>query len=430
MPFFLYLIRSYYIFLTILIIVVPLKYSIIEFSPSLIIMWGSYFCFKKGTKNKQSNSSSIDPTFYHNASKDRYVDRTFIFFTLFLIAFIPLYIQFYTGSTIQATIISFSSGTGSDSNYGMYQQYFADKNLEVFSFDKLPYIVLNGISKVVFWFFCIYYFAYNRRFTKKTILSFVTIYILFFLSGVSRGTSFENFELLVITVFAILTSQKMKYGIDSFSHKQLVALGSILVLAGVYFVFSKSLRYDDYSAVALMGPTSTLKFDPDAWIMSIIPSIGEAALSFSGYFVFPMYFTSEVFWNIAVPSVEGLLSFILPIMAPLTYNDPGAYRFTLERMGVDCGACWNPDVTTIIYYLGLPIYFVLSYLLGRIAVKQYNKGLNKKNIANTLLLFIISYEMLSLPVGNFLVISSANKISLFIVLYLVYTGHFKRFVQR
>lgn len=430
MPYFLNLIKYYYWFLTVLIVVVPLRYGILSFLPSLFIMWVAYFCFKSGAKRSYSYMDQAEVCCRINQYPDIYIDKIFICFTCFLLIFIPLYIKFYTGGTIASAILSFGTSTGSDSNYAMYQQYFAVHNLRAFTLDKLPYIVLNGLSKVIFWYFCVFYIAYNQSIKNLNLICFAFIYLLFFFSGVSRGTSFENFELLVITVFCILTSQKTKYGIDTFSKRQLVILGSVIVVAGMYFIFSKSLRFEDYSAVSLAGPTSTLRYDSDSWIMSIAPSVGEAALSFAGYFVFPMYFTSEVFWKIAVGSGVGLLSFLIPFFAPSIYQDSGSYRFTLEKLGVDCGACWNPDVTTFIYYLGLPLFLTVIYYMGKIAGRQYVKGIQNGNIGNILLLFVITYEMFSLPVGNFLVISSANKIALIVIIYLVYTKHFNRFLQR
>ena len=194
MTYFLTIIKYYYIFLTILVLVVPLNYGLIKFLPSLIIMWGSYIFFKKGVRARYLKSKENRITNY-NQSNDRFLKKIFILFTLFLIVFIPLYIKFYTGNTIQSALLSFAIGTGADSNYSMYQQYFADNNLNTFSVDKLPYIILNGLSKVTFWFFCIYYFAYAKKVDKTIKLCFVIVYLLFFLSGISRGTSFENFEL-------------------------------------------------------------------------------------------------------------------------------------------------------------------------------------------------------------------------------------------
>ena len=155
MTYFLTIIKYYYIFLTILVLVVPLNYGLIKFLPSLIIMWGSYIFFKKGVRARYLKSKENRITNY-NQSNDRFLKKIFILFTLFLIVFIPLYIKFYTGNTIQSALLSFAIGTGADSNYSMYQQYFADNNLNTFSVDKLPYIILNGLSKVTFWFFCIY----------------------------------------------------------------------------------------------------------------------------------------------------------------------------------------------------------------------------------------------------------------------------------
>ena len=56
----------------------------------------------------------------------------------------------------------------------------------------------------------------------------------------------------------------------------------------------------------------------------------------------------------------------------------------------------------------------------------YNYIINTRDLSYTIGLFYISYEMLSFPIGNFITSSSANQISIFITLFVIYTGWFKK----
>ena len=110
-------------------------------------MWISYAFFKvgvyKGLKFNmpiriQSRSTSIN----HR--------KIFLLFTIVMIAFIPLYIKYYTGANALTLLLSFRSMAGSDSNYAQYQSYFAENNLAQFSMSKAPYILGYGILKYIF----------------------------------------------------------------------------------------------------------------------------------------------------------------------------------------------------------------------------------------------------------------------------------------
>lgn len=52
--------------------------------------------------------------------------------------------------------------------------------------------------------------------------------------------------------------------------------------------------------------------------------------------------------------------------------------------------------------------------------------INTRDLSYTIGLFYISYEMLSFPIGNFITSFSANQISIFITLFVIYTGWFKK----
>ena len=98
----------------------------------------------------------------------------------------------------------------------------------------------------------------------------------------------------------------------------------------------------------------------------------------------------------------------------------------IESVNVDTGACWQPDFSTLIFSLGIPLTYWIIYKMGFFAGRFYNYIINTRDLSYTIGLFYISYEMLSFPIGNFITSSSANQMSIFITLFVIYTGWFKK----
>lgn len=125
-PFFLIFVKYFYSLLTLLAFFSPVSYSIWLFLPAIILMWISYAFFKvgvyKGLKFNmpiriQSRSTSIN----HR--------KIFLLFTIVMIAFIPLYIKYYTGANALTLLLSFRSMAGSIKGTNLPGE-FADKGYE------------------------------------------------------------------------------------------------------------------------------------------------------------------------------------------------------------------------------------------------------------------------------------------------------------
>lgn len=423
-PFFLQFVKYYYLFLTFLVIAVPLKYDFIHFLPALVLMWSSFFLLRLGYFSK----GVYNHVEYKILKPSKTKNRLLVAFTVFMMVFVPLMIKFYTGGNPYLLLLNFGSMVGADSNYYSYQEYFEANNLGVMSLQKLPYIVLNGFSALAFWFFCISYICFAKKVTLFQKCLLTVLFFLYFLQGLSRGTSFENFELLMISTFCALASRKIRTDYNFFSYRQMVWAAGFIFVGALYFIISKSLRYEIGEVETLKGPTSSLVYDPSGWTESLFPALGKFSLELSGYFVFPLYLTSEVFWHIWTTS-QGFISAIIPFTADFFYSDPRSYAVTLEKYNVDRGACWVPDIMSAIYVIGVPLYFLLIYKLGRLSAKIYSKGIIYGDIRSAILLYIITLEAISLPVGNFIMTSSANQIALVLIIFIIYTNSFKELAK-
>lgn len=412
----------FYLALTILAIITPLNYSAWEYLPAFFIMWGGFIAFNFGSKKGLRKKVDDDKRKENKMN----IDKILFFFVCFLIAFIPLYVKFYTGSLLTSLVMGFGASVSSESNYQEYQRYFAENSLGDFSLSKLPYILGFGVSKLLYYYFVFCYIGFQKKLNMRIVFLLFVMFLLFFLVGISRGTNFESFELLILILFSVLVRSKIINSLDFFPRKQMMIMILVVILIAFFFQFSKSLRSGGDMVTLGGGPTSTYTFDKTHWIVDLFPSVAALALGFSGYFSFGLYCTSEVCWKIWMSSVGGFIGAIVPYGGPL-FSNLGNYRKDIEALGVDTGACWDPDCVSFIFLLGLPLFFVLIYNMGRIAASSYKRCVSNRDVGYCLLLFMIVYEMISFPIGNFLVISSSNKIVLLMIIAIVYFNKFRKY---
>ena len=78
---------------------------------------------------------------------------------------------------------------------------------------------------------------------------------------------------------------------------------------------------------------------------------------------------------------------------------------------IDIGVRWQPDAIKIVNYVGHIGLLMLCFLMGAL-IKKTNTTEGRKPIVE-LTNFMILLQMISLPVGNFVSISSANRLIAF-----------------
>lgn len=418
------IIKYYYIFITVLAVLAPVDYPFYKMFPALFLMWFSYFLFKKGNSSVTKLNNKVDSLIrVYDTNK-----KQLIIYVLFALMFIPIYVDFYTGSSAWDALLRFFSSSGSESNYYLYQTYFKENNLNQFTILKLPYIILLGIFKLLFWYFFVYYISFKE---KNSIIIYSLLFILFFaffLIGVSRGTSFENFEMLIVLIFSLLLRNNNLYNYNYFTKKQLSSLLIIILIATFYFIIGISLRYQDME-ISTSHVTSTLRYNEHHFIAKYFNFMASPLMGLSLYFLFPIYFISNVFWLVWFDSVNGLFSLFIPFSSSFLLNND-SYTSILCRITIDCGAAWQPDMIALMFYTGVPLFLYLVYLLGKLAKFSNNKILKHGDVVYALLLLVIIYQMISFPTGNFIVVSSANKISVFLILIIIMFNMFKSYRYR
>lgn len=398
-------IRYYYIILTVFAIVSPLKLNFFDFLPAIFVMWLVYLIFDFTIKNNMRNFEFRTSARLISNSSDKF-SKISIFVMFYAIIFVPLYIQFYTGTSLLVSIKSFLSfsSLGHESTYASYQSYFEEANLKQFTFSKIPYIIGSGLLKFLYWAVFVRTLAYKKKATLIEYVSVFVISILYVFSGMARGTSFENFEIIMLLVYTILLREKIIYNRNWFGQKSKYVIFTLLILGGFYFMLSKSLR--GTGEILQVGRiTNEMIYDPQAIVSIVSQKLSLVLHGFSGYFLFGMYFSSISIYTIWFSSVEGFLSLFIP-KGVLFLGLGKSYNEIVCSKVIDCGAAWSPDVTKMIDNMGLILFVFFIVLLAKISLRLY-KNLLDGSIISALLLYTMVLFFFSLPVGNFVTASSS-----------------------
>ena len=403
--------------LTLLSLVASITVSFVDILPGLILMWIIYGLFIRFSSYRKVNFSGIEIPLVSDGA-----NRLIIVVTVAYLVFFPIYIQFYTGSSILIALVNLKSGI---SNYQSYQDYFADSNLGEFSLTKLPFILGAGFFKFLFIGTVCRVFAFKRKINFTDVICILAMVVTTVLVALSRGTSFEFFEIIMTFVFAALMRRRRFRNENWFNKKSIVILGIVSFGIIVFFGYNISLR-GDFSCT-----TAQFCYDKNGLLATISPFLGRISYQVSSYFVFGMYFTSAAINSIHLGSVSGLIAFFIPSGLTL-FNLGDSYRSIVCDKVIDCGAAWQPDMILQIGTFGvIGLLSMVSYL-GYLSTKMFKRMLEGSIFAAILLYFIFLY-MISLPVGNFIASSSSNILAIFfsILFYFVpqtrriFLGYFK-----
>lgn len=416
--FYLKLIKYFYIFLILLIILTPVNYKFIDFLPSIIFLLSIYLAFKYSFPNKMTKSRIILSNTDYSVDNNK---KTLFIFTLFAVFFVPIYIQFYTGSSMLTSIQRFFSGTalGSESTYYQYQQYFQESGLGEFTLQKIPFILGYGVLKFAIWIFSIKIIGYTRKIHFTELSCIIILYFSLLFIGISRGTSFELFEVLFLLIYCLLFRFRYLYSSSWFTGKTKIIIYSLIALSIYAFIFSKSLRYSGDTSTFSTSITNTLVYDPDHFIAQHFPVLTNILMNLGGYFLFGMYAIANALNRVLLNgTLSGFFAANFPYGLQIAnYGD--SYKDLLCNEFIDCGVAWIPDSLNILQSTGLIIFFLMLFILGKVARIAYFRAINN-DLWFSIILYVITYFMFSLPVGNFLTASSATILSILFLLITYY----------
>jgi hypothetical protein len=402
------LVRNFYLALTILAFLLPIEFNFLDFFPGIILMWLLYYIYFFFQSKPQKVVS--------NKSFEIY-DSNIIFtltITLLYFLFYPIYTKFYTGTSLFTSIFSFGTGI---SNYANYQQYFLDNELNTFSIAKLPYILGHSLLKLSFIFIVFRYFIYQNKKSRIELFCIFLISLIYILVGVTRGTSFEMFEIFNLFLFVYVIHRQKNGKRNIMTVKSFLYLITIFILSVSYFVFNIKQRFGgEFDFTSLSG------YNKNSFISLYLPSLSILLFSLYGYFIFGIHYTSILCKNLWFDSLSGFLSMFIPDGIS-KYNFSDSTRDFVDKF-INVGAQWTPETVSVIEHFGLLILVLIIVLLGFLTKFIISKI--HYSISSVVILFYIYLYLISLPIGNFLTVSSSNKICLILATsILVYNNIFK-----
>ncbi|MEZ9859220.1 hypothetical protein AB4381_12175 [Vibrio splendidus] len=399
----------WYSFISLLSLFSATTLSVFDISTAIIIMW-IIFIFFHLTSNYRCSSrdrlflvSKFEKILYENEFR-------FLFFALIAFGCCLYSVYYYTGLSVFSLLKLVISG---DSLYTLYQEYFKENSIGQFSFLKIPAILSQVFMKLalVFAFYLFIVSNVKLTFLNKTCLSIVILsYVIF---SVSRGTSFEFFEILMLTWFSFQAKGDISPSVSSSMKRNMFLLALSIFFLSIYS-YNVSARYqhvDDY-VINCVSPDMCL--DRESFLYYASPGLAILSLKLSGYFVIGLHYTSYFFENIFFSSSINTLEFILPFSSVYTELSVG---FLCDSK-LECGPTWKPDFTAFTIKYGIFINLasiVLIFSLCRLSLKSWEK---KVSFVDFSILFFCFLFIISLPIGNFISSSSSNFLTFLILITL------------
>lgn len=400
-----YLIFSIYILSVVSITDISLVYIL----PSIIILWVNYIAFLLGRKLKTNNFSII-----HNDIKKPFLlqqnKQALFFIGISTIVLSIIVTEYYTGQT---PISAFANFQNEISLYYEYQHYFSNNSIQIFSFSKIPYILMMFYIKFILF---ISYINFGLIKDKLEKFDYFYLFLVTFAQSyfaLVRGTNFEFFELTIMLIFIVFNKNKQK----KTSPKTIITIViTILVMISGYYnsVTSRGFQLG-------FNFTPDIHYEPNSFLATLFPSISFIIAIVFDYFGFGFFYISTFFNRIWMDSFHNFIAGLIPRgFEILNYS----YISDIIKNMIDLGSRWHPDTVTFINSYGYIGLLIICFIMGYIT-SSINNSNNKSNIAY-LIEFMILLQMISFPIGNFIVVSSSNKL---IVLFIGAYWFWKRFIK-
>ncbi|WP_138515866.1 hypothetical protein [Limnobacter alexandrii] len=311
---------------------------------------------------------------------------------------------FYTGSS---TLDILSLTLSNENVYGIYQQYFSESNIGNFSLDKIPAILSTFFFKFIFLFIC---FSKLKTENRKFELFFVILSALIYSSfALSRGTFFEIFEVCIALIFRSVLFSKNEF--KFISPSRLLFVGIL-----IFLFFTNTLRRFEGVEEYLANSCITESFCFDSKFYSFPGSYFIYILS--TYFSMGIFFISKVvLWMIEENIFIAFPPFLLNSFA--FSSNYGLVEGMCNNLFV-CKGVWIPEALVMLQLLGIPLLFFFTWIvLARIKTIERALG-SQLGTIGLIAMYYLYIFIISLPVGRFWSVSSANIIGTIVVVLIFF----------
>lgn len=395
-----YLVLTVYV----LLIVGSTNLTLFEMTPAILMMWIYFSSFSSGyllTKSSRNLERLTKSSEANNRSS--FFERTdllLIILSLVSVFFSVIAARYYTGQT---PIVVFTNLVKGSSVYYEYQRYFAEAEIATFSLSKLPYVLMLFYVKFMLFYGYLKLLLVKEKCKMSEKLSLIILTISHVYFGIARGTNFEVFELFILIVFVVL-SKFRGYSIKRSRVKQVIFIavfGFILINVYYWSVTSRGVVFG-------YRITSEVWYNPEGVVSILFPALAAISTALFGYFGFGFFYLSKFVSDVWLLTPGSFLAGLVPKGFEL--SGMGSVGAIMKRT-IDMGPRWHPDASVLINDFGLFGLVVFCFLLGFIAARLVN-NYSKRDSMRDLLLFLVVLQMVSLPIGNFVIVSSASKLIL------------------
>lgn len=384
-----------YFFYTIFSLIIS-NYELSTAFMGIFLMFISYFAFYLGNISKKERRYTQKKSNLHFPFEkiEQWSTCKYLLFAMLCWFFSIASAIFYTG---KKPIQVLSSFLGGGNTYNLYQKYFQEANIASFSIDKVPYIIMLSLLTIIL-FFSFICLTQNQKIStpiQKIFLLSITFSYLYF--GAARGTNFEAFTIFIIFGYCLLMKQQNK--------KQRYASIFLVLILGVVLIYIYMEVVSGRGVTFSNNLCAEITLNEKSTFTSLFPNITSVAAALFSYLGFGQYCMGICLNKISFNSIKGVIALLLPLGYPVLYSN--SYTNMLESK-IDLGVRWIPDSIQIINYTGIIVYLIILYFLGKFVKNLRYSGLSL-TIQNVIKI-IVFLEIISLPMGNFIMTSTPNKI--------------------
>lgn len=411
-------IRIFYLIYTIytLFMLLVSDYKLSHAALGLFFVWLTYLFFHLGysTVKNRNSAEPLIPVFRKEEKEDRFPLSSISswprwkYMLAAALSWISaiLAARYYTGRSFGSVIRNLLGG---GSAYNEYQQFFQQNNIASFSLAKAPYILMLAYLTIIMTWSVVGIILGVKRvsFWKKIYIVLVVGAYAYF--GAARGTNFETYIIFILFAFCLL--QKIRTILNPKNFKYLM----IVFFAGIALIFIYRARIMNRGVEFINYICPEIHFNPNSFLAKNFPTIVNIGVSLFSYLGYGIYCIGVTVQDICFRTAENFFAFFIPSGYHLIGGN--SLGLLLTRT-VAMEARWIPDFVLLLDSTGLILYSVLFYFIGKFSKKVQTMNLSRQLIY--IIEALIFIEMLSVPVGNFLLSSSSNKLMvLFALLWLL-----------
>ena len=405
-----YVIYTLYTIFIILVSDYNLSYAI----AGLSCMWLCFFIYKCGVTTKtikvkykhETAATNEKQTKFPLSNIGHWNNTKYLVAAIISILSTLMATKYYTGKGLTQVLASI--GGSNDSSYYVYQKYFIENNIGTFSLVKIPYILMLAIVVILMIWSYLGIILENNKIKLAQILFILVTTVSYIYFGLARGTNFEFFIIFIVVTYCIL--YKMQTAQKKYKKRYILAILIIAILIVTIFrivVSSRGVKFEN-------NLTRDIHYDATAVISVLFPTITNIATSLFGYIGFGIYAIGVSLLDIVLYTPINILLSLTPFGYNLFSEQPLTQQLGAE---IEIGVRWFPDFVNAIGIFGIPIFIIVLYLIGRITNKVINA--NYPPLLKNTLNVLVFIEMISIPIGNFLLTSSSNILMLlFIIIWL------------